>query len=236
MADDSRVLQLLEEAMQSGRTPEDVCADSPELLATVRNRLEKCRRLGLYIQDLFPSGNPSASTAPDGRAPGPGGEEPDLPTVPGYAIESVLGRGGMGVVYRALDLRLKRSVALKMLLSGAYAARAERARFMREARAIAALRHPNVVQVYDVGEQGGRSYFTMELMDGGSLAQRLGLSIGQTDVSASVNCVGCRRFPMTSTSSAAMGRRRSSWGMLCHHCSPRSWVEQSANSCFACHL
>jgi serine/threonine-protein kinase len=173
MSEDPRVLQLLEEAMQSGRTPEDVCADAPELLATVRARLAKCRRLDLYIQDLLPTGTRS-TRGPEGSERDPGDADPVLPTIPGYEVEAVLGRGGMGVVYRARDLRLKRPVALKMLLSGTYAARVERARFMREARAIAALRHPNVVQVYDVGEHEGRSYFTMELMDGGSLALRLG--------------------------------------------------------------
>src|SRR4051812_7185244 len=97
-----------------------------------------------------------------------------MPSVPGHRVESVLGRGGVGVVYRARHLSLKRPVALKMLLSGEYAGRVERGRFLREARAVAALRHPNVVQVHEVGEHDGRPYFTMELIDGGSLAEKLG--------------------------------------------------------------
>ena len=170
MSEESRVLQLVEEALQSCRTPEEVCAHAPELLATIRAQLEKCRRLDLQIQELLPSGDASTFAAPGG---GPSRRESELPTIPGYAVESVLGRGGMGIVYCARDLRLKRLVALKMLLSGAYAARVERARFLREARAVAALRHPNVVQVYDVGEHDGRPYFIMELLEGGSLAERL---------------------------------------------------------------
>ena len=84
----------------------------------------------------------------------------------------MLGRGGMGVVYRARHLRLNRLVALKMLLAGAYAGPAERERFQREAEAVAGLRHPNIVQVHDVGDADGRPYFTMEFVEGGSLAQQ----------------------------------------------------------------
>ena len=93
------------------------------------------------------------------------------PQIPGYDVEAVLGRGGMGVVYKARHLRLNRVVALKMLQAGAYAGPHERARFQREAEVVAGLRHPNIVQVYDVGEHEGCPFFTMELLEGGSLAQ-----------------------------------------------------------------
>src|SRR5262249_49710729 len=79
----------------------------------------------------------------------------------------------MGVVYQARHLRLNRPVALKMLLAGAYAGPHERARFQREAEAVAGLHHCNIVQVYDVGDHRGWPYFTMELLEGGSLAQAL---------------------------------------------------------------
>src|SRR5262245_17550207 len=72
--------------------------------------------------------------------------EPPLPVVPGYEIEAVLGRGGMGVVYKARHLALKRMVALKMVLAGGHAGPRERARFRIEAEAIARLQHPNIVQ------------------------------------------------------------------------------------------
>jgi tetratricopeptide (TPR) repeat protein len=88
-------------------------------------------------------------------------------------VEAVLGRGGMGVVYRARHLKLNRPVALKMILAGAYASPPDRARFQREAEAVAALRHPNLVQVYDSGEAGGRPYFTMEFVEGGTLAEKV---------------------------------------------------------------
>jgi serine/threonine-protein kinase len=100
----------------------------------------------------------------------PGGHPPQIP---GYDMQAVLGRGGMGVVYQARHLRLNRPVALKMLSAGAYAGPLERARFQREAEAVAGLRHANIVQVYDVGEHEGCPFFTMELVEGGSLAQAL---------------------------------------------------------------
>jgi WD40 repeat protein len=93
--------------------------------------------------------------------------------VPGYEIEGVLGRGGMGVVYRARHLVLKRAVALKMILAGGHAGEAERGRFRAEVEAVARLQHTNIVQVFEVGETDGLPYCALELVDGGSLATRL---------------------------------------------------------------
>ncbi len=80
---------------------------------------------------------------------------------------------GSGSSTRRMHLGLNRTVALKMLLAGAFASRAERQRFAREAEVVAQLRHPNVVQVYDVGDLDGRPYFTMEFIEGGSLAEMI---------------------------------------------------------------
>ncbi len=96
-----------------------------------------------------------------------------LPQVPGYALESVLGRGGMGVVYKARHLALKRAVALKMILGAGHAGEDQRARFKAEAEAVARLQHPNIVQVYEVGEAAGHPFCALELVEGGSLDARL---------------------------------------------------------------
>lgn len=94
-----------------------------------------------------------------------------LPQLQGFAIQEEIGRGGMGIVYKALDLRLNRVVALKTLAAGALAAPAERDRFRREAEAIAHLDHPNIVPVYEVGENEGLPFFSMKYYAGGSLGR-----------------------------------------------------------------
>jgi eukaryotic-like serine/threonine-protein kinase len=93
-----------------------------------------------------------------------------------YEIIAPLGRGGMGEVYRAHDARLRRQVAIKIVASRATADREMRERFDREARAIAALSHPNILAIYDVGDHGGAPYVAMELLEGDSLRAHIGTS------------------------------------------------------------
>jgi tetratricopeptide (TPR) repeat protein len=145
------------------------------------------------VDRLFPP-DPLATLSP-GPAPGPGlpaglfwllsgrtgrstwprpGPAAPWPAVPGYEIEGELGRGGMGVVYRARQVRARRTVALKMILAGSHAAPEELARFRTEAEAIARLQHPNVVQIYEVGEHEGLPFFSLEFCPGGALDKKLG--------------------------------------------------------------
>src|SRR5215204_145027 len=101
-------------------------------------------------------------THPPGRRLGP------------YEIIRALGEGGMGVVYRARDTRLGRDVALKFLPSHLASSEAARQRLQREARAVAALQHPNICAIYDVGEdEQGEFFLVMELLAGETLQQRL---------------------------------------------------------------
>ena len=167
MAAEARVCDLVEQALNDQLTPEEACANDPELLSEVRARLDDCRQAELMLEQAFPSSAPSTSLPPIGLL------ETRLPTIPGYEVLGVLGRGGIGIIYRVRHLKLNRDTALKMLLSGGYARPVEVTRFMREAQAVAALKHPNIVQIYDVGEVDARPYFTMELMEGGTLADKI---------------------------------------------------------------
>jgi tetratricopeptide (TPR) repeat protein len=91
-----------------------------------------------------------------------------------YELLGELGRGGMGVVYRARQKGLNRLVALKMILAGPHAGRDNLARFQAEAEAVARLQHPNVVQIHEIGEHDGLPFFAMEFCAGGTLERRLG--------------------------------------------------------------
>src|SRR4051812_36972151 len=90
-----------------------------------------------------------------------------------YEIQEHLGAGGMGEVYRARDTRLDRTVAIKVLSGGRTGDGVAKQRFSQEARAIAALRHPHICVLHDVGEENGIDYIVMELLDGETLASRL---------------------------------------------------------------
>jgi formylglycine-generating enzyme required for sulfatase activity len=121
-----------------------------------------------------PEGGEAPATLPQSPAVAEAGPGPAAPSVPGYEVLGLLGKGGMGVVYKARQAGLGRLVALKMILHAEFAGAEERARFHAEAEAVARLSHPHVVQIHEVGEHRGLPYFSLEFCPGGSLADKLG--------------------------------------------------------------
>jgi serine/threonine protein kinase len=141
-------------------------------------KAEYLRRFPQYGQQLnpwFQAGAPpeAAGTLLDEAFTQAGRPDGPPPPIPGYEIREELGRGGMGVVYRALQVKLNRTVALKMIRAGSQASAMELARFIREAQGLARLQHPHIVQIYGVGEAEGQAYCALEFVEGGSLAQKL---------------------------------------------------------------
>ena len=95
------------------------------------------------------------------------------PEIPGYELFETLGEGGMGVVYKARQIGLNRLVALKMIIGGSHSHSNLLARFRVEAEAVARIRHPNILQIYDIGEVDGLPFVSLELLEGGGLDDRL---------------------------------------------------------------
>lgn len=158
------VLELLicwEEAYGRGEDPDPatLCGDDPRWINALRERIAKRKRL----HALMALPQQRASDQPD--AP--------LPEFPGHEVFERIGRGGMGVVYRARDVRLGRTVAIKTLADARYAERDQVERFLDEAKAVARLRHPNIVGIHAIGEHDGATYLSLEYVEGGSLANRL---------------------------------------------------------------
>jgi tRNA A-37 threonylcarbamoyl transferase component Bud32 len=109
----------------------------------------------------------------DVEGTGVASRESQVPAIPGYTVLGELGRGGMGVVFKARPEQLGRIVALKMILAGQFAGSEAIARFLAEAEAVARLQHPQVVQIFRIGDHEGRPFLEMEFVEGGSLADRL---------------------------------------------------------------
>jgi serine/threonine protein kinase len=164
-AEDERILDLLvqwEELCRQGKPPavEELCPGDPVLQAALAQRIQRRQKLQALLDVPTQAGEASPGSPP-------------LLHIEGYDVLEVIGHGGMGVVYRARQKGLNRTVALKRILSGAGASPSERARFRIEAEAVARLQHPNIVQVYEVGEHEGSPFMALEFVAGGSLAPLL---------------------------------------------------------------
>jgi serine/threonine protein kinase/WD40 repeat protein len=184
--DDSRLDNLLDqyqELMDAGRVPNlaELCRTCPELHAELSRRVVRLHRLGELLGDLpaVSAPEPEPLSLSDDKtwvSEAAARAEPtvvEIPAPPGYEIVEPLGEGGMGVVYKARQVGLNRLVALKVILRGTRARAIDLSRFRDEAQAIAALKHPNIVQIYDVGEYRGQPYFSLEFCAGGTLAKAL---------------------------------------------------------------
>ncbi len=140
--------------------PESICPDEPALAAMVRAQIARRKKLYGLI----------------GLGEAPGYQGPDagrFPEIPGHEVLRELGRGGMGVVYLARDQRLGRVVAIKTIAEARLATPGQLNRFFLKARAVARLRHPNIIAIHAIGEDPGQPYLSLEFVDGASLAERL---------------------------------------------------------------
>ena len=157
------LLERWEEQYRRGEdlTPESLGVTDPALIGALRELIRKQKRLYARL---------NLANAPADEAAGAG--EP-LPSFPHHEILSEIGRGGMGVVYKARDLQLDRVVALKTITEFRTATPEQLDRFLDEARAAARLRHPNIITIHAIGVHQGRPYFSLEFADTGDLKHQL---------------------------------------------------------------
>ena len=172
MPDEGRLLELVlrwEELREAGHNPSaaELCQDCPELLPAFEQRLQA---LGAMNAVLTSAEEPQSSATLSRVG--------SFPIIAGYEILRELGRGGMGVVYQARQTETNRLVALKVLQADRKAMPVQKARFDSEAKALARLQRPdvvqNVVRILGVGSHNGQDYFVMEYLDGGNLADKIG--------------------------------------------------------------
>jgi serine/threonine protein kinase len=171
MSDDQRLAALLDQVTRQqhdGQRPDldALGRDHPDLIEELRQLLNVAQ----IAQHFGPSGGGSTAIVPRPAS----AAAASLPRAfDGYDLLQEIGRGAMGIVYKAWDPRLKRFVALKMMLGGEHASAVELSRFRSEAQAAAGLSHRNIVPVYQVGAADGLAYFCMKHVEGTTLAARV---------------------------------------------------------------
>ncbi len=179
--DEERIGELLNEYFDrkgcgETLTKDDFLAENPEHAEILREHLfglDLIGRMGSSDgRDTLPADPPPRGSS--GRVSLQGGTMPP-PEIPGYDIVKEVGRGGMGVVFKAMQLSTKRVVGLKVLLEGPLASESSRRRFEREIALAAQLKHPNIIPIYDSGVAGSRMYYAMEYVHGQALGDYLKL-------------------------------------------------------------
>lgn len=176
------ILRKYEEQTKSGNTltPEEACAANPSLLEAFKSAINNSKTI-LHIEpnsqdktigfeQVVDEAQIKTLSAGFNEALADKMQAGDVqPTIPGYTISGEIGRGGMGVVYKASQTTLGRPVAIKTLLSAGKLSADLKARLRKEAEALGMMHHPNIIQVYDINEFDGIPYFVMELVNGASL-------------------------------------------------------------------
>jgi serine/threonine protein kinase/WD40 repeat protein len=177
----NRLLADYLEAQRLGKPPnrEDLLGRHPELADELRSFFADQDRFDRLAARIGPAAAPvqepvQAPTLSLGETAAPSQVLGTVRYFGDYELLEEIARGGMGVVYKAKQVSLNRTVALKMILAGQFASPDDVQRFHREAESAANLDHPNIVPIYEVGEHQGQHYFSMKLIDGGSVADHVG--------------------------------------------------------------